>query len=569
MLQIPVQKLKEIIIKEGLIASENFDNLLVEARRMGQNIGDVLISRGIITSDYFFDILAKYFGVEKANLSSRKIDEEVLHLLSENWAKQKRAVVFNREADGALDVAIEDPSDLITIEFLKKNLKADIKPFLATQEDLDKGFAMYGRRFAEDFKKIVEENIKASFREKKENIEEAAKTVSIVAIIDNILFHAASLKTSDIHIEIFEDGILIRFRIDGVLHEIIKIPQEIHPAIIARIKLLAGLKIDEHQRPQDGRFRYKVGADLIDIRVSTTPTFYGEKIVMRLLPATQKPLSLKELGLMDDMLSIVESNIKKTFGMVLVTGPTGSGKTTTLYAVLNMLNRPDINIVTVEDPVEYNMKFINQIQINPMAGITFAGGLRSILRQDPNVIMVGEIRDEETAEITVHSALTGHLVLSTLHTNDAATAVPRLIDMKIAPFLVAAVLNIILAQRLVRKICIDCIESFAPSADLVESIRKQAVDLNLSAEFTSPKMLYRGRGCLNCNHSGYSGRIGIFEVLNIDEDVRKEIINQNFSLDNLLKIAKNKGMITMFEDGLRKAGLGLTTIEEVLRVIRE
>lgn len=569
MLQIPVQKLKEIIIKEGLIASENFDNLLVEARRMGQNIGDVLISRGIITSDYFFDILAKYFGVEKANLSSRKIDEEVLHLLSENWAKQKRAVVFNREADGALDVAIEDPSDLITIEFLKKNLKADIKPFLATQEDLDKGFAMYGRRFAEDFKKIVEENIKASFREKKENIEEAAKTVSIVAIIDNILFHAASLKTSDIHIEIFEDGILIRFRIDGVLHEIIKIPQEIHPAIIARIKLLSGLKIDEHQRPQDGRFRYKVGADLIDIRVSTTPTFYGEKIVMRLLPATQKPLSLKELGLMDDMLSIVENNIKKTFGMVLVTGPTGSGKTTTLYAVLNMLNRPDINIVTVEDPVEYNMKFINQIQINPVAGITFAGGLRSILRQDPNVIMVGEIRDEETAEITVHSALTGHLILSTLHTNDAVTAVPRLIDMKIAPFLVAAVLNIILAQRLVRKICIDCIESFAPSADLVESIRKQAVDLNLSAEFTSPKMLYRGRGCLNCNHSGYSGRIGIFEVLNIDEDVRKEIINQNFSLDNLLKIAKNKGMITMFEDGLRKAGLGLTTIEEVLRVIRE
>ncbi|MEK7481946.1 MAG: GspE/PulE family protein, partial [Patescibacteria group bacterium] len=522
-----------------------------------------------ISNDYLYGILSKYYGIERANLVNRKINDNALKILPENVSRQKKTIIFDKEPDGVLDAAMDDPSDLTTIEFLKQYLKADIKPFLATPEDLDKGFALYGRHFAEDFRKKIEENIYASLQQKSASIEEAAAAVPTVAIIDNLLFYAMSLRASDIHIEIFEDGILVRFRIDGVLQEVMKIPGEVHPSIIARIKLLSGLKIDEHQRPQDGRFRHKVGGDLADIRTSTIPTFYGEKVEMRLLTSAQKPLSLRELGMLEDMERVVKENIVKAYGMVLITGPTGSGKTTTLYSILNILNRSEVNIVTIEDPIEYDMKFINQTQINTVAGVTFANGLRAILRQDPNVIMVGEIRDEETAEIAVHSALTGHLLLSSLHTNDAPTAIPRLIDMKIAPFLAAAVLNVILAQRLVRKICLDCIESFPPSADLVESIKKQVEELNLSVDFKPPKVLYRGRGCLNCGNTGYSGRIGIYEVLNIDEDVRKEIVNPNFSLDNLIAIAKKKGMLTMFEDGLRKAGLGTTTIEEVLRVIRE
>jgi len=569
MLQIPVQKLKEILVKDNLTSVENFDVLVREAERMDQNIGDILISRNIITADYFYNVLANYFGVEQANLVNRKIGEETLKLLSENVAKQKRAIVFEKNSDGSLNVAMEDPSDLGIVEYLRNNLKAEIKPYLATPEDLNRGFAMYGRRFAEDFRKIVEENIQASLRQKVGTVEEAASAIPIVALIDNILFYAFSLRASDIHMEIFEDGILTRFRIDGVLHEIAKIPKEVHPAVVARIKLLAALKIDEHYKPQDGRTHYKIGSDLIDIRVSIVPTFYGEKIEMRLLPVAQKPLSLREVGLMDDMIKIVEENIKKTYGMILVTGPTGSGKTTTLYAVLNILNRPEVNIVTIEDPIEYNIKYINQIQINPLAGITFEGGLRSILRQDPNIIMVGEIRDEETAEIAVHSALTGHLLLSSLHTNDAATAIPRLIDMDIPPFLAAAVLNMIIAQRLVRKICLGCIGSFTPSEDLLDSIKKQLKELNMESEFRVPKILYQGKGCPTCGNTGYFGRIGIFEILDIDEEIRKEIIRPDFTLDGLIKLAKSKGMIKMFEDGLRKAELGMTTIEEVLRVIRE
>lgn len=569
MLTVSAQKLKEILTKEGLIDGQAFDNLTVEAKRMGQNIADLLISQGFITSDYFYNIVAKYFGVERINLGNRSIEEGILRTLSEELARQKRVIVFAREADGTLDVAMEDPSDLETIEFLKNHLKANIKTFLTSPEDLNRGFSLYGRHLTEDFKKIIEENIQATLRKKIGNIEEAAKDVPIVAITDNLLSYAISLRASDIHIEILENAILIRYRIDGVLHEVIRTPKEIHPAIIARIKLLGGLKLDEHLKPQDGRFRYKVGPDLIDVRVAIIPVFYGEKVEMRLLPSTQRPLSLEELGILEDTRKIIEDNIKKTYGMILICGPTGSGKTTTLYSILNILNRPEVNIVTIEDPIEYDIKYINQTQINPLAGITFAGGLRAILRQDPNIIMVGEIRDEETAEISVHSALTGHLLLSSLHTNDAATAVPRLVDMKIAPFLVAAVLNVCLAQRLVKKICLDCIESYSPDPSLIKLLDEQLKEVNANSKMKPPKLLYRGRGCSVCNQTGYHGRIGIFEALNVDEELRKLIINSDFSLDNLNNLAKSRGMITMFEDGLRKAALGVTTVEEILRVIRE
>ena len=421
----------------------------------------------------------------------------------------------------------------------------------------------------EDFKKFIEEKISASMRSRARGVAERAAELPIVAIIDNILTYAVSERASDVHLEMLEDAMLLRYRVDGVLKEIFRMPREISPAIIARLKLLGALKIDEHSQPQDGRFHHKIGEESVDVRISIMPTFNGEKAVMRLLTSSQKPLSLEELGMFEDMTKIVKENIQKTFGMLLITGPTGSGKTTTMYSVINMLNRPEVNIVTIEDPIEYDMKYVNQTQVNSQAGVTFANGLRAILRQDPNIIMVGEIRDEETAEISVHSALTGHLVLSSLHTNDAPTAIPRLIDMKIEPFLVAAVLNAIMAQRLVRKICTSCVYSYTPEAAIEALIKKQLADLGLKLEFNLPKILFKGKGCNTCDGSGYRGRLGIYEILDVNEEMRKMIVDPNFTLDAITALARKNGMISMFEDGLRKAKLGQTTIEEVLRVIRE
>ncbi len=569
MIQLPLEKLKETLLRDKLITEEVFTGIAKEADRMGQAIGDILISKGVITREYYYELLKRYFGVEQANLLSATIDEKALRLISEDVARQRRVIIFKQEPDGTLDVAMADPSDLETIGFLERRLGHQIKPFLATAEDLDKGFSLFGARMAQDFNKIIQENILASLRSRARGIEEKAVEVPIVAIIDNIMSYAVSGRASDIHLEVLEDAILLRYRVDGVLREISRMPKEISSALIARLKLLGGLKIDEHMLPQDGRFRQGVGGDQIDVRIAVMPTFYGEKIVMRLLPSSQKPLSLEELGMLKDMTKIVRENIEKSYGMFLVTGPTGSGKTTTLYSVLNMLNRPEVNIVTIEDPIEYDMRYINQTQINNQAGITFAGGLRAILRQDPNIIMVGEIRDEETAEISVHSALTGHLVLSTLHTNDAPTAIPRFIDMHIPPFLAAAVLNAVMAQRLVRKVCDDCIYSYIPDESLENTIRRQLTELGYTGEFKLPKVLYRGKGCKACSDTGFRGRIGIFEVLSMTEEIRKIIVDPGFTLDKLIAQARKDGMITMFEDGLRKAEKGFTAIEEVLRVIRE
>jgi type II secretory ATPase GspE/PulE/Tfp pilus assembly ATPase PilB-like protein len=328
------------------------------------------------------------------------------------------------------------------------------------------------------------------------------------------------------------------------------------------------MKLDEHNAPQDGRFRYKIGTENVDVRVSILPTFYGEKIEMRLLAGT-KVLSFEELGMLPDTIKAVVENATRTYGMVLVTGPTGSGKSTTLYSILNLVNKPDVNIVTVEDPIEYDMRYVNQTQVNETAGTSFAGALRAILRQDPNIIMVGEIRDEETAEIAVQAALTGHLLLSSLHTNDAPTAVPRLIDMKIAPFLVSAVLNAILAQRLVRHICLDCLASYSTPPETARLIARQYEELRLPKDTPIPKTLFKGKGCPACGHTGYRGRMGIYEVLSVTEPIRQYILDPQFSLDGLREHARKNGMRTMFEDGILKASQGKTTIDEILRVIRE
>ena len=569
MLQIPEDKLKDLLLKDGIVAEKAFDEAAQDADRMGQGVADILISKNIITADYYSNLIAEFFGVEKASLLSRKIDEKVVRLLSEKIAREKRAIVFGQLEDGIYQVAMGDPSNLEAIEFLTKHLKGKVKPYLASRDDLNRGFSYYGRQSAEEFKKIIEDNIKNSLRSKATGIKEVASDLPVVAIVDNLVAYAISSRASDIHIEILDDGVLIRYRIDGILREVLRIPKKVHPSIVARIKLLASLKLDEHIKPQDGRFRHTIGKDIMDVRVAIMPTFYGEKVEMRLLSATERPLSLEELGFLEDHATVVRENAKKTYGMILVTGPTGSGKTTTLYSVLNILNRPEVNIVTIEDPIEYNMKYINQTQINPAAGISFSSGLREIVRQDPNIIMVGEIRDQETAQISVQAALTGHLVLSTLHTNDAPTAIPRLIDLGLPPFLLAAVLNLVEAQRLVRRICNDCIISYKPDASITSAVNRQLSDLSLDVKFKLPAQLYKGAGCLACGDSGYKGRLGIFEILNVTEEIRKLIVNPAFTLGELRVAARKGGMVTMFEDGLKKVERGSTTIDEILRVIRE
>lgn len=571
MFKIPDDKLKTVLVGDGLITEEIFDENLEKSRRLGISITDMLVSRSIVPVNYIERAIGSYLGVPAADLDNKQIDAEVLNLLPEDIARQRRVVIFARDEDGAISAAMEDPTDLSTIQFLERFLKVDVRPFIASVDDLNKGYSLYSQATAKNFKKLIEENIAASVSSRIKG-EEAASELPIVAILDNLLAYAMSSRSSDIHLEVFDEFILVRYRVDGILHEVLRIPKDVHSAIIARIKLLGGMRIDEHNRPQDGRFRYKIGSDAIDLRVAIIPTFHGEKAELRLLSSSIRPLSFEELGMLKDTVEIVKNAIRKSYGMLLVCGPTGSGKTTTLYSILNVLNRPEVNIVTVEDPIEYDIQYINQTQINPAAGITFASGLRAILRQDPNIIMVGEIRDGETAGIAIQSSLTGHLVVSSLHTNDAPTAIPRLFDMEVEPFLVSAVLNGVLAQRLVRRIHTDCIESYVPDSKTVEKIRSQMKQLNVPGseiESRIPKRMYRGAGCKADGSTGYLGRLGIFEVLDATEETRSLIASPNFSLSALRNISRGQGSITMFEDGLRKVERGVTTMEEVFRVVQE
>jgi len=568
-LPIPLPQLKKYLVQGNFITSEKFDTLVEEAERKNQDIIDILVSIGVVDHAYMNNLLATSLGVELADLSTRPISEEAVHLISEEVARQRRALVFNREENGVFDVAMANPSDLETIGFLTQHLKGKVKPFLATQEDLNRGFAIYGLQSAQNFKKIIEEQIQASLISQSKTIEEAAAQLPIVAIVDNLLSYAVASRASDIHIEILEDATLIRYRVDGILYEIMRIPKAIHPAVVARLKLLAALKIDEHYKPQDGRFRHKIVNQVVDIRVSVIPTFYGEKVEMRLLETTQKPLSLEEIGMSPVVAQTTMRNLQKAYGMILSCGPTGSGKTTTLYSLMNILNRPEVNIVTTEDPIEYNMRYVNQTQINPQGGVTFASNLRAILRQDPNIIMVGEIRDSETADIAVQAALTGHLLLSSLHTNDAPTAIPRVFDLGVPPFLVSSVLNVVIAQRLVRRVCQSCVFSYHGGPELEKVIEEQLRESHVLGEPKVPKVLFRGKGCLSCGFTGYRGRVGLFEVLEVTDAVKRVIAENPFSLERLQEEAQRNGMKTMFEDGLEKVELAVTTIEEVLRVIRE
>lgn len=554
------EQLKDIILKSGFVTQKDFETAAKTSQEVGKPITDVLIYRSLISEDILGQLVAEYYQVPHISLHNKVIPESVLKLLPEEAAVSFRALPFHQEGN-ELHLAMEDPSDLEAKEFIKRKIGAKLKIFYVTAPDLEQAIGQYKRNIKSVFTKIIEENIQKSTVKKDLELERLATDLPVIKILDTFLEFAQAEGASDIHFEAQEHAYLVRFRVDGVLRDIIELPKTIQPAIVARIKILSMLKIDEHRIPQDGRFKFKIKDSYIALRVSILPGFFGENIVLRILPESARPLSLEELGVTSHSLDLVKSNIKKPHGMVLVTGPTGSGKTTTLYSVLNILNTIEVKICTVEDPVEYGIRRVNQTQINPAAGLTFAAGLRALLRHDPNIIMVGEIRDEETANMAIQSSLTGHLVLSTLHTNDAASTIPRLLDMGAEGFLVASTVNLVIAQRLVRKICRHCIENYTPTEEILTYIKK------ITGESIEGKF-YRGKGCDECGKKGYKGRVGIYEVLEINESIR-DLIIKRVSAESITQQAIKNGMVSLLKDGLNKASGGVTTIDEVLRVVRE
>lgn len=570
-MHILAENLKGLILKSRLVNEAQFKDAEDEAKRSEQSVIDVVIGSGLIPENYMSELLADYFGAPLANLKRQKMEHKILQKIPEIYAKSNRLALFDI-AEGRAKVAMEDPWDVQIVKYLEQLLEMPVDVYYASSADLRNAYKLYKRDIALEFNKIIEENIAQTAGMEKEGKElgKLAERIPIIHIVDSIVEYAIILNSSDIHFEILPEKLLVRYRVDGILRDVITMPKEIHLALIARIKILSGLQIDEHFKPQDGRFKFQMEEGSVDIRVSVMPTFYGEKSVLRLLKSGGRPLSLAELGIGDRSLKLVQENILKTHGMILVTGPTGHGKTTTLYAILHLLNKSGVNISTVEDPIEYSVSRINQTQVNIKAGITFATGLRSLLRQNPDILMVGEIRDLETAEISVHAALTGHLVLSTLHTNDAPTAIPRLIDLGVQPFLVSSTVNAIIAQRLVRKICLSCVASFPTPPEVAEIIKKQlALSGDSDKKIKIPATIFKGKGCHLCNFSGYSGQIGIFEIFNVDAKVRELIGKEVVSIEEIKKAAKEQGMETIFQDGLHKVERGITAIEEVLRVIRE
>jgi len=572
------EKLKDILVKSGIVAEAEFNAAQDESARLGQTIPNVLIGRGDVTEQYLTELLMPYVGAPMVDLHDITIPQGTLESVPEVYAKARGVIVFEYDKEkGIAKVAMTDPLDYDTIEFLRAKLGAWVEPYFATPSGLKYGLKHYKRNIGDEFNEIISENVKKFLTGGGESdLAKLAKAVPIVVILDSIIEHAIALNASDIHFEALEKELLVRYRVDGILHEILSLHKVVEPILVARVKVLADLRIDEHRTPQDGRFRFEVEEGvMMDIRVNVMPTLHGEKVEMRLLESSARPLSLAELGFSDEGAKIVEEGIKKPNGITLVTGPTGHGKTTTLYAILHILNTPTVNITTIEDPIEYEIPRVNQTQVNVKAGITFANGLRSVLRQNPDIIMVGEIRDNETAEIAVHAALTGHLVLSSLHTNDAPSALPRLLDMGVQAFLVAPTVNIIIAQRLVRKICSLCIASFKVPPEMKRLISAQ-IAINHETQVGAvkakprkvPETLYAGRGCKVCGNTGFHGQIGIFEIMKVTESIRGLLLGKK-PVDEIRKQAVKEGMVTMFEDGLNKIEKGVTTIEEILRVVRE
>jgi len=551
--------LKQIIVRSGLVPEAAFDDAAQTAKDIGKSIEDILVFRGFLNSTIYSKLIADYLHVGWLDMKHVAITDEALSLIPQNLAKTYKMVPLGLDAE-KLKLAMSDPTDVEALEFAKRFTGREIVPFYVSPEDFSRALSQYKRNFENEFQKVMTDNV--SKTEKSGDIKKASEDLPVIKILDTFMEYAVAERASDMHIETQEQDVIIRFRIDGDLRDIIRLPQKVQEPLIARVKILSNLKLDERRIPQDGRYKVTVNDEVIALRVSIIPGFYGENIVMRLLRESARPSSLEELGLMGRNLELVNRAIEAPNGMILVTGPTGSGKTTTLYSLLTILNTIDVKICTIEDPVEYGVNRVTQIQVNAKAGLDFAAGLRALLRHDPDIMMVGEIRDKETAEIAVHSALTGHLVLSTLHTNDAVGALPRLLDMGVEGYLAASTLNIVIAQRLVRKICSVCIKEYTPDAAVLAKL----VD-EVHIDPTRQKF-YRGMGCSECHGKGFLGRIGIYEVLSVTEKIRSLVVRKVGS-DDLLKAAKEEGMISMMQDGLNKVSSGFTTIEQVLQAVTD
>lgn len=587
------EKVERLLKQGGIINESQLDELKTLAERSNQSLQETVIEQKIISDEDLTKLIGESIGVPFVSLEPKDILDDVLKKIPEHIARQYNVVLFEMGEDGSLSLAMEDPDDVQALNFIQKQIGYNIKVFLATKSNILDCLENYRGNFDDEIDEVISIQKDVSADDQNVNQDDFAENSPIAQTVNLLLEYAIKSNASDIHIEPREEYVQVRYRIDGVLKEVNKLPRNVHGALVSRIKILSNLKIDERRVPQDGRFKIKVSGKQYAFRVSTLPIADGEKVVMRILDESNQAVKLDQLGYWGLSLATVKDAMAQPNGMILVTGPTGSGKSTSLFSVLSELNTPDVNISTIEDPVEYKIPGVNQTQTNAKAGMTFASGLRALLRQDPNIIMVGEIRDGETANLGVQAALTGHLVFSTLHTNNAATCLPRLLDMGIEPFLIASTVKAVIGQRLVRRLCMNCRQEYVPNAEelgyiaemfnltsdsmhRIHDLETQALNDKIggdtpmgSTEQTIARLWKPNpEGCDECGHNGFKGRVGIYEVLGISIPIQK-MITANATSNDIQEQAIIEGMVTMQMDGLIKSLRGITTTEEVLRATRE
>jgi len=561
--------IEDVLEFRGLLTAQQLSFVKNEAKRRQESVEKILTQMGWVTDEQLAAAKSDVLGVPYVDLSQQPISPEVLAYLPEEVARRFIVIPIAREGE-TLSVAMSDPLDLQVLEFIEKKSGLAVRPYMATVGSIQRAIAeQYSRGLSFEVGQALKEAAPGLMTPLaiQTGVTGVLGEAPVARIVSTLLEYGIKVRASDIHIEPLENETRIRYRIDGILHEKLILPRRIHDAIVSRIKILGNMKIDEKRLPQDARFNFKVGQEELDLRLSTMPTAYGEKVVMRLLKKTGGVPTLPELGLRGSALKHLDENIARPHGIILICGPTGSGKTTSLYSILSKLNSTKVNIMTLEDPIEYQIPGVNQVQVNTQAGLNFASGLRSFLRQDPNIIMVGEVRDTETTDLAIQAALTGHLVFSTLHTNDASGALPRLLDMQAEPYLIASTVTCVAGQRVVRKVCTACKVAKAPSDEIFTEIKKTLGDL-YKFEKSNPPTFFVGKGCRECNNTGYLDRIGIFEVLVVSEKIARMILTRE-PVQAIANQAISEGMITMKQDGFLKVIEGITTVEEVLRVAEE
>jgi type IV pilus assembly protein PilB len=553
-----VKQLGDILLEGGLVTQAQLSEAYEEHQRAGRALGRVLVERGMLTESQLVAALAQQIGLKFVDLSDYPLDGAAVASVPANVCRRYNALPIGYE-DGKLLVAMSDPANVFAIDDIRSLTGIDVKPVVATKADV---FAAINRvhRADGDLDDITMAMEATAEDDDLSNLKDVVEDAPIVKFVNLLITQAIQDRASDIHIEPTERDLRVRFRIDGVLHEIMRSPKNIQSGVISRLKIMADINIAERRIPQDGRLSVNVTGKKIDLRVATLPTVWGEKVVMRVLDNSTAMLKLSDLGFSDSNYERYAESFTKPYGMILVTGPTGSGKSTTLYATLNIVSKPEINVITVEDPVEYRIPGINQVQTNAKAGLSFASALRSILRSDPDVVLIGEVRDHETAQIAIEAALTGHLVLSTLHTNDAPSAVTRLTEMGIEPFLVGSALDCVLAQRLARRLCMKCREAYVPEVDVLRQARFPWEDGMPLPE------IFRAVGCTACSKTGYKGRLALHEVMPISEDIERMAVERASALA-IGQVAREQGMLTLRDDGMAKVLAGVTTLEEILRVV--